>query len=211
MGNKNTVKNMNIRGKGHSAPKSVKPFPIGVALLLILLLSCTAVAACIFTGFMIDALITVITEGAEADRFLICIMITAVIATILYVLLFALIRHRRTDKNILVTRSYTDVVLIVLIFLAVGAAVTLIALNKDNNIDLLTAVAIFPAVGLITTPNAVRYSLKDMKQWERIFYGNGNLHRCKEDKDYYKVKTPVSFERRLFWAVFKSCTDLYSG
>ena len=48
MGNRKTSKNKNTQKTG-------KPFPAGVALLLILLLSCTAVAACISLGFVIDA------------------------------------------------------------------------------------------------------------------------------------------------------------
>ena len=195
MGKKKTHKN---------TPEKVKPFPIGVTLLLILLLSCTAVAACIFTGFVIDALITVITEGAGADMLAVYIIIAAVIVTVLLILLFALIRHRSSDKKNRFTESYTEDVLFVLIFLAVGAAVTLFALGENNNIDFLVALAIFPAVGIITTPNAVRYALKDMKKWEKIFYSNGNLHSCKEDENFYKVKTPVSFERKLYWAVFKN-------
>ena len=185
--------------------KKVKPFPIRVVLLLILIFSCTAVAACIFMGFMIDALITVIADGTGADRLAFCFVITALLVTVLLVLLFTLIRHRDTDKKDRAKRSRTDVVLIVLIFLAVGAAVTLFSLGDNNNyINFLVAIALFPTVGIITTPNAVRYAKKDMENWKRIFSGNGNLHKCKEDEDFYKVKTPVSFEKKLYWAVFRN-------
>ena len=198
MSNKKNFKYKNTSGK-------TKPFPVGVTLMLILLLSCLAVAACIALGFVIDALISVIAEGSGADRLAISVVITAVLATVLLVLLFVLIRHRSTEKKNRPTRSHTDVVLIVLIFLAVGAAVTLFALGDNNrNINFLVAIALFPAVGIITTPNAVSYALKDMKKWKKIFSGNGNLHQCKEDENFYKVKTPVSFERKLFWAIFKN-------
>ena len=196
MGNRKTSKNKNTQKTG-------KPFPVGVALLLILLLSCTAVAACISLGFVIDALIKVITEGDRADMLAVCILVFAVLTAILLGLLYVLIRHRDTEKKNRFTENYRDDVIIVFIFLVVGAAVTLFALgNKD--IEFLIALAMFPAVGIISTPNAVRYALKDMKKWEKIFYGNGNLHICKENNNFYKVKTPVSFERKLFWVVFKN-------
>ena len=131
------------------------------------------------------------------------ILITAVLVTVLLVLLYALIRHRDTEKKNRFTKNFPDDVIIVFIFMIIGAAVTLIALG-NNDIEYLVALAIFPAVGLISTPNAVRYALKDMEKWEKIFYGNGNLHRCKENENFYKVKTPVSFEKKLFWAVFKN-------
>ena len=60
MGKKKTSKNTND-------PKRGKPFPIGLALLLILLLSCTAVAACISLGFVIDALIKVSEKTSNKD------------------------------------------------------------------------------------------------------------------------------------------------
>ncbi len=196
MGKKKTSKNTNDPNRG-------KPFPIGLALLLILLFSCTAVAACISLGFVIDALIKVITEGERADMLAVCILAFAVLTAVLLVLLYVLIRHRDTEKKNRFTENFRDDVIIVFIFMAIGAAVTLFTLeNKD--IEFLIALAIFPAVGIISTPNAVRYALKDMEKWEKIFYGNGNLHRCKEDKNFYKVKTPVSFERKLFWAVLKN-------
>ena len=108
------------------------------------------------------------------------ILITAVLVTVLLVLLYALIRHRDTEKKNRFTKNFPDDVIIVFIFMIIGAAVTLIALG-NNDIEYLVALAIFPAVGLISTPNAVRYALKDMEKWEKIFYGNGNLHRCKEN------------------------------
>ena len=196
MSNRKTSKNKNTQKTG-------KPLPVGVTLLLILLLSCSAVAACISLGFVIDALIKVITGDAGADMFAVCILVFALLTAVLLGLLYVLIRHRDPEKKNRFTENYPDDVLIVFVFLAVGAAVTLFALG-DNDIEYLIALAMFPAVGIISTPNAVRYALKDMAKWEKIFYGNGNLHRCKEDKNFYKVKTPVSFERKLYKAVFKN-------
>ena len=196
MSNRKTSKNKNTQKTG-------KPLPVGVTLVLILLLSCSAVAACISLGFVIDALIKVITGDAGADMFAVCILVFALLTAVLLGLLYVLIRHRDPEKKNRFTENYPDDVLIVFVFLAVGAAVTLFALG-DNDIEYLIALAMFPAVGIISTPNAVRYALKDMAKWEKIFYGNGNLHRCKEDKNFYKVKTPVSFERKLYKAVFKN-------
>ena len=198
MGNKNSIRNT-------KTPKRGKTFPIGVTLLLILLFSCTTVAACITEGFTIDALITFITEGSGADMLALCFSITAVLITGALVLIFVLIRHRDPEKKNRFTESYTESAFLVLTIIAIGTAVTLFTLGDNNNsINFIVALAIFPTVGIISTPNAVRYALKDLDKWEKIFYGNGNLHRYKDNEDFYIIKTPVSFERKLFWVVFRN-------
>ncbi len=47
------------------------------------------------------------------------------------------------------------------------------------------------------------YALKDLKEWKRIFYGNGNLENFKDNKDFYWVKTPVALEKRIFRTVVR--------
>ena len=206
MGNRKGYRNKAYTRKGKTSHGKGKPFPIGVTLLLILLLSCAIVAACIFVGVVIDVLIRMITDGIGAEMLAVPLIVTVLVLTVLFVILFALIRHRRTDGKDRLSDSYTNDVLFVIVILAVGAAVTLLTLGaeNDNAAEYLTGILMFPAIGIITTPNAVRYALRDMKKWTNIFYSNGNLHKFKEDENFYKVKPPVPFEKKLFWVVLRN-------
>lgn len=61
----------------------------------------------------------------------------------------------------------------------------------------------FPVLSILIAPNAVLYALKDSKDWRGIFYGKGTLQRFKDNEDFYRVKTPVDFEKRIYRAVIK--------
>ena len=42
-----------------------------------------------------------------------------------------------------------------------------------------------------------------MKNWKDIFYKNGNLGDSKKPSQFYKMKAPVSFERKIFFRVLR--------
>ena len=64
-------------------------------------------------------------------------------------------------------------------------------------------ILMFPVISIVIAPNGALYALKDAKDWKGIFYGKGNLASFKDNKDFHWEKVPVSFEKRLFWAVVK--------
>ena len=63
--------------------------------------------------------------------------------------------------------------------------------------------AIFPFIGICTTPNIVKHVKNDTSSWKKIFYKNGNLYTIKNSPDYYRVKAPVEFEKKILSAVRK--------
>ena len=99
---------------------------------------------------------------------------------------------------------YINSILISLTLNSIITAVTIFTLQPgDGIINYIIGFCIFPFIGIITTPNIVKYAKKDTEKWKHIFYKNGNLESIKDSKDYYRVKTPVSFEKKILRAVYK--------
>ena len=81
---------------------------------------------------------------------------------------------------------------------------TVFMLGKDeSSINYLIGFGIFPLIGIISTPNIVKHAKNDTQKWKDIFYSKGNLNSTKETADYYRVNTPVSFEKKILLAVYK--------
>ena len=81
---------------------------------------------------------------------------------------------------------------------------TVFMLGKDeSSINYLIGFGIFPLIGIISTPNIVKHATNDTQKWKDIFYSKGNLNSTKETADYYRVNTPVSFEKKILLAVYK--------
>ena len=68
---------------------------------------------------------------------------------------------------------------------------------------MLFSIIIFLCIGILTTPNVVLYALNDMKNWKDIFYKKGNLNNHKRVDGFYRMQSPVSFERKIYFAVIK--------
>ena len=182
--------------------KTEKSMPIGLKLLAILLLSVSTVAFAVSLAF------------AFLDIFSLVIAVPSGI--IAFAMLLILLKdykpagkknskkkktEKTTEKN---AKWYIDKILAALVVFGVLLAIFLIAVGYDENEAVMYAgLLLFPFLSILISPNAVFYSLKDMNGWKRIFYGKGNLEKYKDNKDFYWVKTPVAFEKRLFWAVVK--------
>lgn len=76
-------------------------------------------------------------------------------------------------------------------------------LEDSEGVYLIFSIIIFLIIGISTTPNVVLYALNDMKNWKTIFYNNGNFSRNKYVNGFYMMRAPVSFERKLYFAVLK--------
>ena len=176
--------------------------PIGLKLLAIMLLSISTVAFAVSLAF------------AFLDIFSLVIAVPSGI--IAFAMLLILLKdykpadkknskkkktEKTTEKN---AKWYIDKIIAALVVFGVLLAIFLIAVGYDENEAVMyTGLLLFPFLSLLISPNAVFYSLKDMNGWKRIFYGKGNLEKYKDNKAFYWVKTPVAFEKRLFWAVVK--------
>lgn len=178
--------------------KARKKLSIGILLMLILLFSIIFLCFGICIGFLIDAFL-----NESIDDILINLLFTLIVGIIYFVLLFILIRDKDIE-NVKSIRWYIDKVLISLTVNLIITAITVFTLQSDNGIiNYIIGFCIFPFIGIITTPNIIKYVKKDTEKWKHIFYKNGNLYSIKDSKDYYRLQTPVSFEKKILLEVYK--------
>lgn len=178
--------------------KKRKELSIGILLILILLFTVIYLCFGICIGFLINAFL-----NESIDDVLINLLFTLIVGIIYFVLLFILIR----DKDILGVKPrkwYVNCILISLTLNLIITAMTIFTLQPgDGIINYIIGFCIFPFIGIITTPNVVKYVKKDTEKWKSILYSKGNLHKIKESKDYYRLQTPVSFEKKILLEVYK--------
>ena len=179
--------------------KARKKLSIGILLMLILLFSIIFLCFGICIGFLIDAFL-----NESIDDILINLLFTLIVGIIYFVLLFILIRDKEIE-NVKPVKWYIDKILISLTVNLIITALTVFTLQSGEGvINYLVGFAIFPFIGIITTPNVIKYVIKDTEKWKHIFYKNGNLENTKKLDKYYRVKPPVAFEKKLLFAVYKN-------
>ena len=178
--------------------KKRKTLSTGILLLLILLFSAIVLCFGISIGFLIDACL-----NKSIEDIIITVFFNLIIGSIYFVLLNILIRTKDIENN--KTRKwYFNGNLLSLVLTLPITALTVITLQPtDGFINSLVGFGMFPLIGIITTPNIVKYARKDTEKWKKIFYKKGNLDSSKETDDYYRVKTPVSFEKKILFEVYK--------
>ena len=183
-------------GRNKKKKQSANSLSNGKKLIIILLLSCSLVATGIFVAFSFSnaaALVFAVPAGILA-----------------FVLLFILLKDYKSGsrgeaKTTKSAKWYADKFLAGLVPVMVIAAIVMISAysEEDNAALYVTGFLIFPALSIAISPNAALYSLKDVKNWKQIFYGRGNLENFKDDKDFHKIKPPLPYEGRIYWAVVK--------
>jgi hypothetical protein len=118
-------------------------------------------------------------------------------------LLLTLLRNKDSE-NIKSSKWYINCILISFtITLIVSAMTVFVGAQGDSIINYLVGFAMFPLIGIITTPNIVKHVKNDTTSWKNIFYKKGNIHSIKDSNDYYRVTTPVSFEKKILSIVYK--------
>ena len=187
-------------GRNKKKKQSSNSLSNGKKLVIILLLSCSLVATGVFTAFSFSNLTS---------------LVFAVPAGVLaFVLFFVLLKDYKieekgkTAKKAKTTKTvkwYIDKFLAGLVPVLVIAALMMIYAysEEDNAVLYVTGFLIFPVLSIAISPNAALYSLKDLKDWKKIFYGKGNLESFRDNKDFYKIKPPLPYERKIYWAVVK--------
>lgn len=170
-----------------------------VTLILSLLFAIVLVLFGICIGFLINSILNQSIIDITAN-----IVISLLVCTI-YMLLLIILMRNSDIKNVHPLKWYINNILIGLIIAFIIAAITVFTLGTEEgiNINYLVGFGIFPLIGIITTPNIVKYVIKDTEKWKKIFYKNGNLNKIKNSKDYYRVDTPVSFEKKILSALYK--------
>ena len=179
--------------------KPRKELPTGVLLILILLFSAVFLLFGICLGFLINALL-----NESIDDILTCALYVLVVGIVYFIVLTILMRNSDNER-VKLLKWYINNILIALTTNLIITALTVITLQpNDGIINYLIGFAMFPFIGIITTPNIVRYVKKDTETWKHIFYRNGNLQNTKKSDKYYRVKPPVAFEKKLLLAVYKN-------
>ena len=164
--------------------------PIGLKLLLILLLSGSMVGTGVFAGLAVNNIYSLAFAAPSA--------------IVTFLLLLFLLKDFKNAKKEKTAKWYADKYLAAFVPIWAITAITLIAFGYDENEMIMYAgFLMFPVISILISPNAALYALKDTKDWKRILYGNGNLESFKDTKDFYWIKGPVSFEKKLYFAVVK--------
>ena len=173
-----------------------KSMPIGLKLFLILLLSCSMVGTAVFAAFAfenIHSLLIAIPSG-----------IVAFITLLILLKDYKIENGKTTQKKQKTTRWYIDKIIAGFVPVWVITAIVLIAVGSgENEVIMYAGFLMFPVISILIAPNAALYAIKDSKNWKSIFYGKGNLEKFKDNKDFYWMKAPVAFEKRVFWTVVK--------
>lgn len=176
--------------------KKRKKISTGILLILILLFSIVFLCFGICIGFLINAFL-------YNDNILVSLLFTLIVGIIYFILLLILIRDK-DNENVKTRKWYINCILISLTVNLIVVAMTVFTLQPgDGIINYIIGFCIFPFIGIITTPNVVKYVKKDTEKWKSILYSKGNLHKIKNSKDYYRVDTPVSFEKKILLEVYK--------
>ena len=185
--------------KENKKRKPRKKLSTGVNLILVLMFVAVYVYFGICIGFLINSFINYSIEYIATHAF-----ITLLVGVVYMTLLLILIRNRDSG-NVQPLKWYINCILISFTTNLIISAITVFTLGsqEDNVINFLVGFCIFPFIGIITTPNIVKHVKNDTAKWKNIFYKNGNLHKIKDSKDYYRVQSPVSFEKKILAAVYK--------
>ena len=177
-----------------------KPLSTGKQLLVILILSISLVM------FGVNIAFTIKYIWFKNNRLLRSIIYLIVTGASSYVSLMILLKNYKRNKKKKTTMWYVDKIIAAFIPTLIMTAIVLIGIDDLVNDKLSLAIVgfiMFPCIGILVTPNIIRYALNDMKNWKDIFYKNGNLHTFKDSENFYEVKPPVPFQRKLYFAVLK--------
>lgn len=163
----------------------------GKKLLIILILSCSVEGFGVLLGLSfsyIYALAFALPAGALAF------------------LLFRMLLKDFKSKNEKTTRWYTDKYIAMFVPVWITAALVIIAFSSDGSDTLLAAgFLMFPVASIAVAPNGALLARKNLKNWEQIFYGKGNLHKLKDTEDFYPIEPPLPYEKRILLAALKNC------
>jgi hypothetical protein len=170
--------------------KTDKSLSTGKKLLVIMLLSCSLVMLGVSVGF--------------AYLNIYSLFFAAPSGILAFVMLLILLKDYKPASKEKTTKWFVDKYLVALVTVWIISAIILIAVGCNKNETVMYAgFLVLPLISILVAPNAALYALRDMKDWEKIFYDKGNLGEIKDNKDFYSIKAPVTFENRLFLAVVK--------
>ena len=183
--------------KENKKRKPRKELPLALNVILVLIFVVVFVFLSICMSFLINSFIKF-----YIDEITINAVITLIVGIVYMILLLILIRNSDSE-NVQPFKWYVNCVFISFTISNIITAI-FVFISGDNVLNFLIGFCMFPLTGIIATPNIVNYTKKDNSKWKGIFYNNGNLNSTKTTEDFYRVHTPVSFEKKLLSAVYKN-------
>ena len=183
--------------------------------IIILLFPIALITFAIFNGFFLDSLLQFIFEQTGIENTVssdsgIGVVISGSFALVSGLVEFISIRCLLKIYDGKADRAKTlkwrlDKELIAMYVVGITSALVIITTRYDDTVALylIIGLGMFPLMGIIATPNAVRYALHDMEQWENFFHKKGNLHNFKASKDFYRIRKRLPYERKIYLAVVK--------
>ena len=184
-----------------------KSLSTGKKFLVATLFSISTIFLGILLGFFIKYLyLGIISNDNDTISasliFLIFPFILGLIFTITLMILLHNYDKSKKEKNI---KWYVDKFLLALTPVWITVAMVFFSFfnEEGEGLYLIFSIIIFLCIGILTTPNVVLYALNDMKNWQEIVTKNGNLANCKKAHGFYKMYPPVSFERKIYFAILK--------
>ena len=183
-----------------------KHLSTGKKLLVALFLSCSLIFLGIMLGFFIKTSYLSIFNHSKEDMmydFIISLGFTIIAAIPFSIFSLILLRDYESKKNKKTKKWYIDKICVILVPVWITASAVVMSFNGEDAIYSAIGFIMFVLIGIIVTPNVIGYAIKDMKNWEIILKSNGNLHKGKPIKDFYKVGSKVPFEKKLYLSVIK--------
>ena len=184
-----------------------KHLSTGKKLLVALFFSISVIFLGIFLGFFIKYFYLGITTHNNdlIDESLMFLVASFIIGIIFFITIIILLKDYDRNKKEKNKKWYIDKILFALTPVWITVATVLFSFGYEENesIYILFSVILFLIIGILTTPNVILYALNDMKNWKSIFYNKGNIAKHKMVADFYMMTTPVSFERKIYFAVIK--------
>lgn len=179
----------------------------GKKFLVILLFSISIVFFGIFLAFFIKFLyMGIINNNRDnIDESFISLGISFIIGLIFFISQMILLKTYDRTKKEKNKKWYIDKILLSFIPVFITFTVVLFSFYADeyDKFYLYSTIILFLIIGIISTPNVILYALNDMKNWKNIFHENGNLSKTKTKPGFYMMKSPVSFEKKIYFAVLK--------
>ena len=184
-----------------------KHLSTGKKLLVALFFSISVIFLGIFLGFFIKYFYLGITTHNNdlIDESFMFLVVSFIIGLIFFITIIILLKDYDRNKKEKNKKWYIDKILFALTPVWITIATVLFSFGYEENesIYILFSVILFLIIGILTTPNVILYALNDMKNWKSIFYNKGNIAKHKMVADFYMMQTPVSFERKIYFAVIK--------
>ena len=136
----------------------------------------------------------------KIDMSLMSLVVSFIVGLVFFITLISVLKFYDRNKKDKTKKWYIDKVIFSLIAVWIVISVVLFSFYTDENeiTYLIFSIVSFLIIGILTTPNVVIYAINDMKNWQDIFYKNGNLGDYKNQVNFIKCRLLFLLKERYF-------------